>query len=530
MLAHSYRSLSYLLMLVPCSFSCGGNELSDNNGDGVADGIVEPNNVTVVTPTTPMGKVAGEVWDAITGGPLNDVQVVLSGGGQDVELAVRTDTNGKFRFGPIAAGAGFSVRVSRDGYFDAVISDLMIDDAAGNFPTINGALYIGPVRMLPATGNFNVQLVSDAGEPVADAQVTVETAVRYFMDQRPQGSGFASVMSDADGRAQVMGLPDVFRLPPRQAALSELVVQIAPVDQDGDGVADLSGKTVVIPGERARSDALPALIVLEAPGLDPLQAVASNVSGLVGAPAAQISVLGADENIRLVLNKPIDRESIVVDLRDETGQVTIAAAAVVGALGNIITIDPAESLESGAEYNLAVRVLARDSQPQEILNLSSPFFIVDDPSREIVVLGSFVDVNQDGLWGAGQDELRLNMSSPVGRAAANPAFSVELLVALDLNGTSTVGDAPGELPMAGRPRPAPLVLGALEPIPGNGAPSSGFTSAFAPLVINLPVPLPGPGMVNFELRFAPARNGNAFVTTPSGRRVPEVLTGTALFQ
>ena len=509
-----------LLLLLSC-----GSDPDDANGDGIKDGVVDPNNVTVVAPTNPLGFVAGEVWDASTGQPLSDANVSLFGGGVDGQAV--TDSTGRFQFGPLAAGASFSLRIDRSGYFDAVVSGLMIDDQAGDFPTVNGAIFVGPVALVTNDGQYSVQVVSEDGAPVTGANVTVETALRYFLGGTAQGTGHASAMTDADGRARISGLPNIWMLPPRLESVSSLVVNAAPVDLDGDGTADLSGATVDVPGRDARNQALIPTIVLRRPGDQPLAAIASNVPGLAGAPLTQPSLIAADETIRVVFNKPIDRDSVTVDLRNEDGTTPIQTSVVVSAFENTVLIDPAADLTAGAEYNVAVRVHSKDDVPTEVLSIAAPFFVHDDPAQPIVVIGSFVDRNNDGAWGTAGDTIELLVSAPIGRAGLSPAFRVEFLTALDFNGTATVGDGQGELPPAGFLPPPPLVLAAGEPNPGNGAGLSGFTRVIAPLPVTLPAPLSNAGTsVDMEVRFVSEPSDPRLITTPSGRRPPMIVTGS----
>jgi hypothetical protein len=508
-----------LLLLLSC-----GSDPADVNGDGIADDIAIPNNVTVVAPTNPLGFVAGEVWDAATARPLSDATVMLFGGGLSGDAT--TDATGRFQFGPIAAGATFSLRIDRMGYVDAVVSGLTIDDEAGDFPTVNGAIFVGPIALVPSDGAYTVQVVSEDGGPVMGASVTVETAVRYFLDGAPRGTGHATGATDPDGRTTITGLPNIWKLPPRHEGVSSLLINVAPVDLDGDGTPDLSGATLDVPGSEARNQALVPTLVLRRPGDQPLAAIASNVAGLAGAPNTQPSIIGAGDSIRVVFNKPIDRDSVTVDMRDEDGSTAVPAAVVTGAFENSILIDPAEDLVSGAEYNLAVRVHSKDDVPTEVLSVASPFFAADDPNQAIVVLGSFVDRNNDGAWGTPGDTIELMVSTPVGRAGLSPAFRVEFLAALDFNGTATVGDGQGELPPSGFIPPAPLVLAASEPSPGNGAGLSGFTRFVAPYAAVLPAPLANAGTnVDMEVRFISDVNDGRLVTTASGRRAPPIFTG-----
>jgi hypothetical protein len=488
------------------------------NGDGIADDVQQPNNVTVVAPTHPLGFVAGEVWDAATGRPLSDVAVSLFGGGVSGDAV--TDSTGRFQFGPIAAGAVFSLAVDRTGYFNAQISGLSIDDTAGDFPTVNGALFVGPIGLISSDGRYTVQVVAENGDPVSNANVTVETAFRYFVDGDPRGTGYASGATDADGRVRIEGLPNIWKLPPRLEDVASLVVNVSPVDLDGDGTADLSGATLDVPGADARNQALVPTVVLRRPGDQPLVAIASNVGRLAGGSAAQPSILAADETIRVVFNKAIDRDSVTVDLRNEDGSTAIQTSVVVGAFENTLFVDPGQDLTPGGEYNLAIRVHSKDDTPTEELTLGSPFFALDDANQPIVVIGNFVDRNNDGLWGTANDAIELLLTTPVGTAGAMPAFSIELLVALDLNGTATVGDGQGELAPPGFVQPAPLVVAAAEPNPGNGAGFSGFTRVIAPVPVSLATPLSRAGQtVDMEVRFV------GLVTTAGGRRAPAVYNG-----
>ncbi|MEQ9504210.1 MAG: hypothetical protein RIT81_45565 [Deltaproteobacteria bacterium] len=522
----SYRSLARIApALVLALAACSSDDPTDADNDGIADGVLDPNNVTVVAPTRPQGYVAGEVWDAATDRPLGEATVRLIGGGIAADPAT-TPNSGAFEFGPIAAGAAFSIAIEKDGFTTATFSGLTIDDAAGNFPTINGAVYIGPVALVPTTGSFDVLVVSRDGAPVPGALVTAESGLSHLVAGNATGTAHASATTDMDGRASIAGLPDVGALPPRFANASALTLHIAPVDLDMDGVPDLDGTTVVVSGSNVREQALPELIVLDPPGDGNLRIIASNVSGLAGGGTTP-AILPDGEPARVVFSAPIDRESLLVDLRNEMGMVSLTTAFVVSALGNVVTITSADRLLRGQEYNLALRVQSVDANPRQIVTAAAPFFVEEARQEPIEVGAVYNDGNSDGQWGSGPDDFVLTVSAPVGSAGANPAFRLELWVALDLNGTSTVGDAPGELPARGE-LPAPLVVQANEPVPGNGGSRSGYTRFLAPVRINLPVPLgQNAGSVDYEVRFTPERNGGQFITTPGGRMAPARDTGTA---
>ena len=500
-----------------------GEELTDANGDGVADGVVAPNNVTIVTPSRPMGHVAGSILIATTGAPLSGARVVLFGGGLVGE--VTTDGTGHFQFGPIAAGARFSLEISASGHTSATITNLTIEDAAGNFPTDNGALFVGPIALMPIGGTFSMQVLSDDGAPVSGAAIAVESALAYMNGTGVRGSVVARGTSGADGTVAIAGLPNVWALPPRLENAAALVVSVAPVDVDGDMVPDLRGQTVAVSGADVRASTRPTVVVLQKEGANvPLRVLASNIDALAQQNAAP-SVLGPEDPIRVVFNLPIARDSLLIDIRDETGDNEVAAMPVVGTLGNTVEITHEVTFVEGQEYNLALRAQAEDGQA---LFATASFFARPNPMEAIRVTARFIDTNGDMLWGSGADTLNITVSLPVGRAGQNPAFTARLFVELDINGTMIIGDGAGELPGIDRDYPAPITLNAREPNPRNGVGASGFTRYLSPVVISSPTALTQfQGPMPFEIRIDPADHGGQFVTDSGGRAAPLKVEGAA---
>ncbi len=514
----SWATTLFAVALVAC-----GSDPEDTNGDGVADGIVLPNNVTVVTPTNPRGYVAGQILDGTTREPLSGAKVTLFGGGLVGEQT--TDAAGHFQFGPIASGARFSVEISSRGFTSATLGNLIIEDSAGDFPTDNGALYVGPIALMPIGGSLTVQIVSDEGVPVQGAALTVESALAYFNGGNARGSVVAKGTSGADGSATVMGLPNVWALPPRQENLASMVVTIAPVDSNGDMVPDLRGQTIAISGADVRAATQPRLVVLVKDGArQALQVVSSNIDLLVNANAA-VSVLGSDEPLRIVFNQAIERDSLLVDVRDETGDNELTMNAVIGARGNTVELTHDVTFIEGQEYNLALRA---QSQHGETVFKTAAFFARANPMEPIRVTARYVDTNGDTLWGMGNDQLTITLSVPVGRSGLNPAFNARLYVELDLDGSMTIGDGAGELPGLGAPYPPPIRINAQEPNPQNGVTASGFTRFLAPVVVASPTALTQfQGPMPFEIRIDPADHGGQFVTDAGGRAAPLKVEGAA---
>lgn len=513
------------LVCALCLVAACASDPTDDNGDGVADGILQPNNVSVITPTRPRGHVAGQIVDGLTGRPLAGATVKLFGGALTGELT--TDATGDFQFGPLSAGARFTIRVTAPNHTEAALPDLVIDDAAGNFPTDNGALWVGPIGLVPTTGRFSVQVVGETGDPVQNARVTMESAIAWFDGERARGSVARAGTTDADGRVTVEGLPDVWSLPPRRESLASLVVNVAPVDLDGDMRPDLRGTTLELSGVEVRAGARLPLIVLQASDDNvPLQIVASNIPALAGAPGGgPPAVLEPTDPIRVVFNQAIDLDTLVVEITDETGDNQLATSPVLGVLGNVLRIQHDTSFQIGQEHNLVISARTRDAVPPTAIRRGAPFFAAPDPGTGVRATASFVDLNEDTMWGNGRDELRIRFDQPLGRPGTNPAFTIELWLELDLNGSMTIGDGPGELPELGAEYPPAIQVNAAEPSPPNGAGLSGFTRFVAPVRIGLPTPLDQlQGPVPFEVRLV---QSGVPVTDPSGNRPPPRLEGAA---
>lgn len=496
--------------------ACGSTP-EDTDGDGYADGVYAPNNVTVVTPVKPTGFVTGAVVDFTTGVPLPGASVSLTGGGQ--LLTVTADAQGAFVFGPLPA-TRYAVRVTVGGYDDALLTQVDIPSAAGDFPTENTSVFVGPIGLLPTTGQLVVQLVSDRGVPVAGARVAVETAVRYYVDGVARSSSVRRGETDPTGRLALTNLPDVRALPPRLADHSALVVTIDPADLDGDMVADLRGRTVALTGAEVRAAARPFTIVLDADDPGPFQVIASTLPRFRTPAVTAPSIVDSGTPIRVVFSRPLDRDTIVVDLRDESGEVAIPVTTVLGVLGNSVELTPMSALSAGQEYNLALRVRTAPGLAPAGLDLASPFFVRAEASQGLTAVGNFVDANGDGAWGTGNDFVRVVLSRPLGRVGAG--FQAEVWLNLDLNGSMVVGDAQGELPMAGGAYPPSLTVASAEPASGNAAAASGYTRFLAPLGVGLPVPrAAADGAVQLELRF------DANATDAEGRPPPNRITGVA---
>lgn len=494
-----------------------GSSAEDTNGDGFADGVYAPNNVTVVTPVKPTGHISGVIVDFTTGVPLPGATVALTGAGLAVTAAA--DAQGAFVFGPIPA-TRYALRISVSGYEDALLAAVDVPTSAGDFPVNGSSVFVGPVGLLPVTGTLDLQIISDRGAPVAGARVAVETAVRYYLDGAARGTSVRRGETDAAGRVSIAALPDVRALPPRLADHASLVVTVDPADLDGDNVPDLRGRTLSFSGAEVRASARPFTIVLDADDPAPFGVIAASIPRLENAAVTAPAILEASTPLRVVFSRPIDRDSLVVDLRDESGEVQVPAMAALSLLGTGVEITPMSALAAGQEYNLSLRVRTAAGVTPAALDLASPFFVRAEASQGLTCVGNFVDADGDNAWGTGNDHLRIVLSRPMGRVGAG--FRADVWLNLDLNGSGTIGDGTGELPAAGGPYPGAIAVASAEPGPGNGAGASGFTRFLSNIGVTLAIPrAAAEGPVQLEVRF------DAQATDAEGRPPPTRITGVA---
>src|SRR5882672_6429655 len=83
----------------------------DANGDGIADGVRDPTQVTLVAPSSPIGALTGQVLNTRLA-PLSDVSVSVTPGG----LKAATDGEGNFAFDKLPGGAKVLVTLSKPGF------------------------------------------------------------------------------------------------------------------------------------------------------------------------------------------------------------------------------------------------------------------------------------------------------------------------------------------------------------------------------------------------------------------------------
>src|SRR6218665_793345 len=111
----------------------------DSNGDGIADGILKPDSVSVVAPATPKGTVSGQVLDTRLARPAAGAggELLVGRDQWGSELAAQRDAAGNFMFANVPAGSSVLVTASKAGYA-TLRASADVPSSAGNIPINNG--------------------------------------------------------------------------------------------------------------------------------------------------------------------------------------------------------------------------------------------------------------------------------------------------------------------------------------------------------------------------------------------------------
>ncbi len=122
------------------------------------------------------GAVQGRVATADDSAAVKDARILLAGAAyDDTEVAVRatTDDGGDFRLAPVPAGDGYALRVEAEGRPTRTLPGLAVSDGA--------LLRLGTI-WLGAKGMLEGRVLDDAGEGIADAEVSIHVGALSLAD------------------------------------------------------------------------------------------------------------------------------------------------------------------------------------------------------------------------------------------------------------------------------------------------------------------------------------------------------------
>jgi methionine-rich copper-binding protein CopC len=433
-----------VLSLTALACACGP---TDADGDGIADGIRTPDNVSLVAPSTPQGSISGHVLTTRFT-PLAGAQVTLSVGapGEGGPRTTQSDAGGAFHFDKVPAGAQVLVTLSKEG-FGTARQTVTVPSSAGNFPINHGNAVVGPFALTELNGSLKLQIITHSGRPAkgARAQVQASPAAVLLSESGTFGPGQGAVVVEATaddaGLLTFTGLPGAVEL---ARLTGRYDVHVQPIDEDGDGIFDSAGRFVTYTAQLIATDPSPRLVQLEdarAPGA--VQLLATNVASLksAGSPPNQ-NFLKAGEAVHLVFNQAITTSGLVVQLTDELAKQSLSVAATVADPGNVLVLTPSSTIEPGREYNLRVRVTSQDSGTQ--LQATGYFFGGEVGSPITAALHSiqYRDEVTDGQLSLGE-HVFVRLTVPVGQA--QNGGGLQAFFNYDLDGSGNISDSIGEL-------------------------------------------------------------------------------------
>ncbi|MHB8872354.1 MAG: carboxypeptidase-like regulatory domain-containing protein [Myxococcaceae bacterium] len=356
--------VSRSVLLVPFLLCACGPK--DENHDGIADGVKDPNSISLVAPSTPIGTLSGQVLNTRLE-PLAEAKVNLSVGGRAADLtalSTTSDAAGYFSFQGLPGGAQVQATITKEGYA-TVRTTATIPSTAGNFPINDGNAAIGPFALTKLDGTLKFNVITRTGKPAKGVKATLEAtpAATQLSTFSTYGSNLGVVVVDATaddvGQLSFSGVPSPDELS-RLGGNYNLTVQ--GYDEANDGYAEFLGWYQVFSGQSMVTNPSTRVITLpDARSGQALSVVASNVDSIMNPGSAPPkNMVRPGESLYFVFNEPVLETSLTVRLTDELGQQSIVISKALR-IGTALTISPTTPLEVGKEYNVSIRATSLDN-------------------------------------------------------------------------------------------------------------------------------------------------------------------------
>ncbi|MFB1482413.1 carboxypeptidase-like regulatory domain-containing protein [Corallococcus sp. RDP092CA] len=358
----------HVLMAVLPLLAWGCGDATDADNDGVADGIREPNNVSVVVPSTPKGTVSGQVLTT-TLQPLADVTVAMTIGSQPTGKSATTDPSGNFVMTDVPAGAQVLLTFSKAGY-STLRATSTVPSAAGTVPINNGNASFGPVTLTQLNSSLSVTVVTPQGRPAVGAKGVLEVdragsviLSNYDSVASVVSKVYVEATADSNGILTFTGVPSGVELARLNGTYN---LWIAPMDSNGDGVVDTGGYVKSYSGGSivgTQATTLAQLAYSKPTGAGALTIEGGNVASLKGIAEVDPlrNLVRPGEPIYVYFNQPVQPGSLLVRLTDEYAKESLPVTASVNVGGYSATITPASGIvQEGKEYNIFVRAVAAE--------------------------------------------------------------------------------------------------------------------------------------------------------------------------
>lgn len=357
-------------ILIACTVmalaACSGK---DENGDGIADGVVSPNSVSQVAPSTPVGTVSGQVLK-LDKSPLDGVKVTLIVG--DQTLTANTNASGAYSFTKVPAGAQASLTFEKAGYVTARAGGT-VPSSAGNFPINNGNLNGGQIALAALTSTARFRVITADGAPATGATGTLEFtggAFQFGVGAGPNAYFSAKATVGADGLLVFSNVPEFEHLAALVNANNYNLVSMAisPFDTTGDGVPDWRGAVASWPLSSYVTSVPVPLVTLESAVHETSLAIeATNIGSLNNTNLTPFgNALTNSQPIFVTFNQPINTEASALRVKvvQEDCETDVPASAVAISPWTIqITANAGWTL--GSKYNIAIHATGVESGHSE---------------------------------------------------------------------------------------------------------------------------------------------------------------------
>ncbi|RKH65411.1 carboxypeptidase-like regulatory domain-containing protein [Corallococcus aberystwythensis] len=436
-----------VLMAVLPLMVWGCGDATDADNDGVADGIRDPNNVSVVVPSTPKGTVSGQVLST-TLQPLADVTVAMTIGSQPTGKSATTDGSGNFVMTDVPAGAQVLLTFSKTGY-STLRATSTVPSAAGTVPINNGNASFGPVTLTQLNGSLSVNVVTPQGRPAVGAKgvLEVDKAGSVILSNYDQASSVVSKVyveatADSNGVLTFNGIPSGVELARLNGTYN---LWIAPMDSNGDGVVDTGGYMKSYSGSLIVETQVTTLAQLapSKPSNSALTIEGGNVSSLKGAVETDPlrNMVRPGEPIYVYFNQPVQPGSLLVRLTDEYAKESLPVTASVNVGGYSATITPGNGIvQEGKEYNIFVRAVSAEGGSN--YSQTGFFFGGDQAAPKALTIADlrYQETSLPPAATATQlnqfEDVFVNFSAPVAKQVGQ---SVQVFFASDIDNNGTVG-------------------------------------------------------------------------------------------
>lgn len=442
-----------VMAVVPfLAFGCG-DDLVDADGDGIADGVREPDTVTVVTPANPKGTVSGQVLSTDLR-PLTEVTVEMTIGSSAEPVSAVSDAKGNFTYKNVPAGSHVLLTFSKAGYA-TLRATAEVPSSAGNVPINNGNASFGPITLARLDGTLNFLVVTPQGRPAAGARATLEATPAGAISNGDESSSMvSSVVVEATANEQGLltftGIPSASELARLRNGNGEYRLWVSPIDANGDGVPETGGYVNTYYGAEVVANSTTRLISLpySRPQNVPLSIESSNVASLRGGGAdfhPLRNLVRPGELIHLFFNQPIQQGSLLVRMTDEYARESLGVTATVNNGGYSATINPGSTVE-GKEYNLDVRAVSAEGG--SLYSTVGYFFAgaATGPQQATAIAEArYQEISAVGTPSLNPGELvYINFSHPIARTFAT-AQHVQVFFEADIDNSGVPGDAEGEV-------------------------------------------------------------------------------------